>query len=180
MKSRKSKVLFKQRPTDYGGSLLTTRAARKGGRPLATRLTMHLVLRSTKATGDWSFKRPANEVKILAIIRKFSTRYGVRILSLANVGNHLHFQIKLGNRYTYQPFIRAITSAIAMAVTGASRWNPVKTKFWDRRPFTRIVKGYRAFLTLKDYISVNIFEGMGYSRDHARWIVRNKPSWDTG
>lgn len=176
----KTKNLFKQRPTDYGGSLLKTRAGRKGGRPLAMRLTMHLVLRSTKATGDWSFKKRSNEVKILAIINKFSARYGVRILSLANVGNHLHFQIKLGNRFTYNSFIRAVTSAIAMAVTGTNRWNPLKIKFWDRRPFTRIVKGYRAFLTLKDYIRVNIFEGMGYSREHARWIVRNKLRWDSG
>ncbi len=98
MKPRKNKYLFKQKPSDYGGSLLKTRSGRKGGRPLATRLTMHLVLRSTQATGDWSFKKQANEIKIRAIINKFSTRYGVRILSLANVGNHLHFQIKLGNR----------------------------------------------------------------------------------
>src|SRR4051812_1508681 len=101
---------------------------------------MHLVLRSTKAKGEWSFKRAANEKKIQAILQRFSARYGVRVLSLANVGNHLHFQIRLTNRHTYRPFIRAITSAIAMAVTGASRWKPLKKepkdRFWDYRPFT--------------------------------------------
>lgn len=59
-----------------------------------------------------------------------------------------------------------------MAVTGASRWKKIdKLKFWDRRPFTRIVIGRRAFLGLKDYIRINNIENFGFARDHARFIV---------
>jgi hypothetical protein len=97
----------------------------------------------------------------------------VRILSLANLGNHLHFQLKLTNRHTYRPFIRGLTSAIAMAVTGWSRWNlpPQGARFWDYRPFTRVVPGRQGFLTLRDYIQLNRLEGRGCSRAQARWIV---------
>src|SRR4051812_4848501 len=127
----------------YGGELLKTRHGRSRPRPLDTRSTMHLVLRSSKAKGEWSFKRPRHERAIQAVLKKFADRYGIRVLSLANVGNHLHFQIKLTNRHMYRPFIRAVTAAIAMAVTGASRWKPLKKeakdRFWDYRPFTRIV-----------------------------------------
>lgn len=77
----------------------------------------------------------------------------------------------MAHRNTYKPFIRALTGAIAMAVTGANRWKPLKEKFWDRRPYSRVVRGFRAMLTLNDYIEVNQIEGIGASRKHARALV---------
>jgi hypothetical protein len=171
----KQLTYLKNEPKAYGGSLLKTRAGRSRPRPLETRTTMHLVLRSSKAKGPWSFKQTKNEKRIREIVSKFSAKHGVKVLSLANVGNHLHFQIKLSNRYTYRPFIRATTAAIAMAITGASRWKPLKTKasdrFWDRRPFTRIVHGLRAFLDLRDYVRLNQMEGEGMPREIGRWVM---------
>ncbi|MGE4131765.1 MAG: transposase [Bdellovibrionales bacterium] len=87
---------------------------------------MHLVLRSSLARGRWSFLRPHNKQKIQSLVEKFAKRYGVRILSLANVGNHLHFHIQLTSRLMYKPFIRALTASIAMAVTGVNRWTRQK------------------------------------------------------
>jgi REP element-mobilizing transposase RayT len=163
--------LLKNMKSAYGGELLKSRKGRASGRPLAVRQTMHLVLRSTKARGEWSFRRKHNADRVAAIIHKFSQRYGVKILSLANVGNHLHFHIQLSNRYTYAPFIRGVTSAIAMAVTGASRWNKLGVKFWDYRPFTRVVQGWRAVLNLRDYIRINQLEGQGYARIEAQFAA---------
>jgi putative transposase len=188
----RQKELFKKNEKAFGGTLMTTVTGRIGCRPLHTRRTMHLVLRSTKAVGDWSFKKPKNEQRIKIIIEKFSKKYGIKILSLANVGNHLHFQIKLSNRFTYASFIRAVTGSIAMAVTNSSRWNPlksrptkikgtkksphkiaqVKDRFWDYRPFTRIVKGFTAFLRLKDYIELNRLEGFGVRKEQGRFLIK--------
>ena len=177
--------LLKPTAKSYGGELLKTRKGRSTGRPLSTKDSMHLVLRSTKARGDWSFKKQGNEKKIRGIVEKFSVKYGVKVLSLGNVGNHLHFHIKLTHRAGYKPFIRAVTAAIAMAVTGTSRWtskNQTKNgggkrlKFWDYRPFTRVVQSFRAFLTLKDYIEVNQLEGLGVDRIDARFLIANKNS----
>lgn len=198
--------LLKKMPNSYGGELLKTRKGRARGRPLDTKNTMHLVLRSSKAKGDWSFKKSKNARNINAIIAKFSKKYGVRILSYANVGNHLHFHIKLTNRHTYKPFIRAISSAIVSAVTGCNRWQSLddihesqlhsyaskavvaassksgksKTKFWDYRPFTRVVIGFRALLGLKDYIRINQMEGFGFTRSEARgclWVESQILRW---
>jgi hypothetical protein len=58
-----------------------------------------------------------------------------------------------------------------MAITGASRWKPLKTKFWDYRPFTRVVRGLRALLGLRDYIEINQMEGYGYDRSEARFYL---------
>jgi hypothetical protein len=185
----------------YGGDLLKSRAGRLRGRPLSTKATMHLVLRSSKAKGNWSFRKPRNATCVNRIIDKFSVAYGVRVISMANVGNHLHLQIKLSNRFGYVPFIRAVTAAIAMAVTGRNRWSIANSdgkaeglnadqmtetnsnlhrlsakeskreKFWDCRPFTRVVEGFKAVLTLRDYIRINQLEGAGNHRVDARFML---------
>lgn len=165
---------FKKHRSDYGGDLQTTRKGRQGPRPISTKHSMHLVIRSTKATKTWSMRQPHHKAKIKAILNKFAKRFGVLLISEANVGNHLHLEIRLSNRHTYKPFVRAVTAAIAMAITGASRWNPKKIKFWDHRPFTRIAETWKEVLNLRDYIKLNQFEGRGFKRAEARLLVQGK------
>lgn len=178
----------------YGGSLRNTRRGRMGARPLSTRSTMHLVLRSSKAKGLQSFLRPQNAKRVKSIVDKFSFIYGVQILSQANVGNHLHIHLRLTNRYGYSPFIKAITGAIAMAVSGRNRWTANQAeasapqaaarditgditgdtgngKFWDHRPFTRVIEGLRGILRIEDYVRINQLEALGFQRPAARRMI---------
>jgi REP element-mobilizing transposase RayT len=174
MKRAQLKLLATE-PSAYGGTLLKTRKGRARGRPLAVKNSMHLVLRSSHAKGDWSFRRSINRKKIEAVFRKFSVRYAVSIVSIANVGNHIHLEIRLSSRFTFKPFIRATTAAIAMAITGRNRWTTDKikrVKFWDYRPYTRVVMGFKALLGLRDYIRINQLEGYGYHRREAEFFVR--------
>jgi len=55
-----------------------------------------------------------------------------------------------------------ITAAIMMTVTGISRWSKIKLdkKFWDQRPFSRIIVGAKALATITDYIKINQYEGL--------------------
>jgi REP element-mobilizing transposase RayT len=159
----------------YGGDLLKTRKGRRHGRPISTRNSMHFVLRSTQAKGAWSFTRQRQ--KISRILEDFAVRHGVILRSFANVGNHLHLHVQITNRHHYKAFIRAITAAIMMAVTGASRWKKVNLpkKFWDRRPFSRIILGFQAALKLQDYVRINQFEGWSLSRERAQfWLTWEK------
>lgn len=184
----KQLAFFKKGRSAYGGDLMKKRAGRTGPRPLDTRNTMHLVLRSSKARGTWSFLVGQNPKKIKEIVSKFGSKYGVRVISLANVGNHLHFQVKISNRYTYPAFIRAISAAIAMRVTGAGKGAKMKDlvkektglekRFWDYRPWSRIVQSFRALLNLRDYIEINRYEGYGYDRAEARWLITGRLPWE--
>jgi hypothetical protein len=61
-----------------------------------------------------------------------------------------------------------------MAITGRSRWQKSEGKFWDRRPFTRVIVGFRSWLGLQDYIRINQMEGAGVQREHAEFIVREQ------
>ncbi|MGE4133979.1 MAG: hypothetical protein AB7F86_20245, partial [Bdellovibrionales bacterium] len=119
---------------------------------------------------------PDNKKKDRSIVHKFSNKYGVRIHSLANVGNHLNFHLQLTNRHTYKPFIRALTASIAMAVTGVNRWTKrsgQKAKFWDYRPYTKVVMSLRQFLNLRDYVQINQYEGYGVERATATYLVKS-------
>lgn len=172
-------------PAAYGGRLLTTRQGRSRPRPVAVDQSMHVVVRSSRAEGLWSLRRHAGRVD--KILRRFASKYGVSIHSSANVGNHLHLHLSFPSRRSYMCFIRATTGAIALAVTGASRSYRLKNRagdrFWDRRPFTRIVTSARAWLRLKDYILVNQLEGLGHKRMAAKLMValrraKERRDWD--
>ncbi len=106
-------------------------------RPISSRESMHLILKSSKARGEWSFRAPKNRQKVLALLQKFANRNAVKILSAANADSHLHIHLRLTSRHLYRAFIRGVTSAVAMAITGASRWKKMEGKFWDYRPFSR-------------------------------------------
>jgi hypothetical protein len=182
MKSRAPQLdLLKRQHKSYGGELRKTQEGRQGPRPISTQTSMHMVLRSTHAKGKWSFALPHHRENIRQVIKKFSLKYRVQVVRLANVGNHLHFELRLSSRQNFRPFIRALTSAIAMVVTGASRWAPLRTlisqnskgpkdRFWDYRPFTRIVENFSGLLRLRDYLRINQLEGYGYGRTRAKAI----------
>lgn len=163
---------LKKDPDAYGGELLKTRRGRARPRPVATnKCSMHVVLRSSKARCGWSLKK--HSVRINKILAKFARRHGVEIHDTATQHNHLHWHMTFSTRRGYVRFIRAVTAAVAMLVTGASRWHPSKRRdrFWDRRPFTRIVRTPAALLRLKDYIVLNKLEALGYGRIEARFLI---------
>ena len=165
----KQQSQFKARKTDHGGDL---KHPQKRARPLSTRDSMHLVLRSTKAKGKMSFYRHKKQID--QILQKFAAKYHIQLKSYANAGNHIHLHLKLFKRQSYIKFIRAVTAAIMMKVTGfcRDRPKPLDFQFWDQRPFTRLVRSYKAFQNLVDYIQINVFEAMGYSRQEARAEVK--------
>jgi REP element-mobilizing transposase RayT len=158
----------------YGGEHQKSRAGR-GARPITHNYSMHFVLRSSRARGEWSFRRPRNHARVQAILGRFARKYAVELRSYAIHLNHLHLHVKLPSRKAYVRFIRALTSAIAMAVTGMSRWSKLRVKFWDRRPFSRPILDERAELRVRDYIRINQLETMGYERAAARFeLAREK------
>ena len=105
-------------------------------------------------------------------MRKFARKNHIQLLSVATAGNHLHLHIKVKSRAFFRAFIRAVSSAIMMKVTGYSRWKkaPEEFQFWDQRPFSRIISTWKEFLNLKSYIEINQWEGLGYSKNVARQL----------
>lgn len=161
-------------PRLFGGSLLKGHA--KIARPLNTKEAVHLVLKSKQAIGPSSMLRPHNTKKIDAIIREQAKASGITIYQLVNVGNHLHMVLRIKNLFLYDRFIRSVTGLIARHVTRRERARGRKflslaelikkesglssqlsntRRFWEARPFTRLIAWGRDFNYVKNYMDKN-------------------------
>lgn len=115
-----------------------------------------------------------NVVKVSTFMRNFSAKRGVRIIRAANVGNHLHMQIKIPNRAVYVRWVRGLTSGLAMILAGRDGLRKLTRSFWDYRPFTRVVRGFRALINMRDYIEINQLESSGAPRVAAIYYIKGK------
>ena len=160
--------LFPALKSEFGGSLLRSNA--KVARPLHTKKSIHLVLKSKFAIGRHSLLAPKHILEVDRIVRSQAKACGIKIYHFINVGNHLHLVMKIKNRVLYARFIRAISGLIARLVTGRERAKakiissskdsaiPTKFKFWQARPFSRVVSWGREFNTITKYMNKNRFE----------------------
>ncbi len=142
----------------FGGSYLKNHPKEK--RPITTRKSMHLVMRSLLAVGTRSFLR--QDQKLQAIINKQAKRFGVKIYRFANGGNHLHIVILPRSRKAFNAFIRSITGLIARFVMKTQRGTPMRESFWEKRPFTRVVEWGNAFKNVCAYLVQNTLEALGF------------------
>lgn len=160
----------------FGGSKPTGK--RKTTRPISTKDSMHLVLRAQSAQGSYNFLLPQNFLKIEKIVLKYSRKYSVKIESFANVGNHLHFMIRCRTRVGFQRFLRVVTGLIAREITGVQKGRKLKTlqtRFWMGLAYTRVVKGFKAYGYLLDYIKANRLEAFfGKDMREAYLLARKK------
>jgi len=142
--------------------LLNKKTPMRGKRPISTQRPMHLVMRSTLACGERSFLKKSNARQIDSLVRKLAKEKGVKLYRFANSGNHLHFLLLPSSRAAFRVYIRAITGVIARISLGVERGKAKGLKFWDARPFTRIVEWGRDFRGMCDYVLQNTLEAIGF------------------
>lgn len=159
----------------YGGS--HTKGKRKTRRPFDPKQALHVVLRSSRARGEFSMLRPRHCNHIRGLVDRLKARWGVSVYRYANVGNHLHLLIRAKTRADWQGFIRELAGGIAMIVTGARKGAALERSvkrskaaglaqsaeraFWDHLVFTRIVRFGRDFNNVARYVATNLWEGFG-------------------
>lgn len=143
---------------EHGGAV--NKGKRKAARPFNKKKAIHLVLRSSRARGKWSFLAAQNKFKIEGIIGAQAKKWGIVIYKLGNSGNHLHIAVRAHDHACFKGFLRTITGLVARAVTGSRKGNPVG-KFWDELAYTRLLNWGREFDLLINYVKINILEGKG-------------------
>jgi REP element-mobilizing transposase RayT len=173
--SKAKNLAFIKKPIlAYGGDL-RKKAENRGPRPLVFRSgSMHITLRSLMAKGIYSFQHSSKRQKVKNFVYSFSQGKGVKILSYANVGNHIHLHVKLHNQALYFGWIRGLSSGLAMishGLEGLKKLKDLNQKFWDQRPFSRVIRSFKHFLNTKSYVEVNILEGMGMPRAQAELLI---------
>jgi REP element-mobilizing transposase RayT len=198
MSARKQRNLFDQiakrgrkstRPRGQFGGIYFKNYNPKEKRPIDSQKALHVVLKSSQARGERSFKHRRYEQKIWNLIESHAKRNGVKIYAYANAGNHLHLLIR-AKREGYTKFIRSVTGLIARLVGNSERGRPLtnsnknghssQRKFWDSRPFTRVVSfAKREYRVIKAYLLRNTLEAIGWMtyRERDKKLPREIRDW---
>src|SRR4051794_8972480 len=122
----------------HGGD--TRKGQRKIERPIATKKSMHVILRSSVARGRYSLLQTQHARFIEKILVSKGRKHGVRIEQQANSGNHLHLLVRAQTRTGFQNCLRDVTGKIAQKITGAKKGNAFGKRFWDVLAFSRLVQ----------------------------------------
>ncbi len=143
----------------FGGDLLKRK--RKSARPIATKRAMHTTLRSEWAKGPHSFLMAHNAAFIRAKFKALSNQFGICIYESSINSNHLHLLTRAKSREGYKSFLRTLSGAIAMKITGARKGAGLGKRFWLGRPWSRIIAWGKAFTIAKNYVIQNSLESLG-------------------
>jgi REP element-mobilizing transposase RayT len=145
------------KPWSFGG--LSLRKRRKTKRPLIEGRWTHLVLKSSRARGDWSLLKRCNRLHAEELLRQVSRRFYVQVKagSFVNMGNHLHLVVRFNDRQQFGKFLKSFSAQLARRVTGARRGQP-RGRFWDGIPFTRVLRTSFEELQLRGYLRANLIE----------------------
>lgn len=181
----KNKPWSKGVSLSHGGSLRQKRKGRRF-RPLSTRNPVHLVLKANRFHMRTGFRSSLAHQIVLKIIKRYAKMFFIKVEQIAICGDHCHLLVRLPSRAHGQHFFRVVAGQIAQefgkqgllkSVTGTpkgmKREQVQQPKLWLFRPFTRVVKGFRAYKIVRDYIQLNLKEAEGkiaYKKDRLRGL----------
>ena len=151
--------LFSPEPTSHGGSRSVGK--RKTTRPFDRRQAIHVTLRASGATREWSMLAHKHKGYVYLEGDRIARKSNIKLYRFVNVGNHLHLVVKARSQKDFQRFLRVLTGKIAMLVTGARKGKPLAKRFWDLLAHTKLIQWGRQFENLSKYMEKNFREAEG-------------------
>lgn len=163
----------------HGGVLRQKRKGR-GRRPISCSEPLHVVF---KINRDQLLRKSLRDYKNFALVKKILARYSKRFLikidQVSIQADHIHCLVRTSRRSHFHFFFRVVAGQIAQqfqnrqllkeAVTGTPagterRKGQGSLKLWRYRPFSRVVRGWKAYRVARDYIQLNEKEARGEIR----------------
>ncbi len=138
-----------KKSTAFGGSLLKDKKNRTA-RPLSCSEHMHMILKSSHMNGEASLFKKENRDLFIGLLKTLSEKYHIKIIEYELVGNHIHILFKIACGALYRKFIRCLTGQFAKKMI--QRHGLKVKRFFDERPFTRVVKFGRDLIRVTTYI----------------------------
>lgn len=159
------------------GGVLRKKQLGRGSRPLSTKEPIHAVFKvERRRLRHKSLRSPQSFKLVLKIIEKYSKYFVIKIEQLSVQNDHVHLIIRTTRRRQFHHFFRVVAGQIAQKfekegllaaqscqMTDTPRTSRGEHKYikratesiWKYRPFTRVVRGWKAYQTVKDYIQLN-------------------------
>ena len=154
-----------------GGTLRNSRRGRQA-RPLSTKDPLHLVFKVNKGTVTGGLRAPRNSARLQKVLRKYAKRFYIRIEQFSIQTDHIHILIRAPKRTLAQHFFRVLAGQFAQCLTKSFRQSYTGKRIWKHRPFSRVVRGWKPYLIIRDYIQLNEQEALGrtYSKTRLRGL----------
>lgn len=172
MKQRSFERIHWQHRYASGGILRRQRAGRKS-RPLSTREPIHLAFKADKTLIPRGFRAPKRFRVIQQNLRRYSRKFGIGVDQVSVQGDYIHLLIRLGKRSLGQNFFRVLAGQIAQQFQKQGLVTGTPKRLWKHRPFTRVIRGWRAFKIAKAYVRLNEKEALGeisYKKERLRGL----------
>ena len=169
----------------HGGALRRLSGGR-GVRPLACKLPLHVVFKINRSRLKRRSLRSNQSFRLIhKIVRNYAKMFFVKVEQITIQPDHLHLLIRTSRRSLFHHFFRVVAGQIAqqflkwgLSFEKTERWPKARVTgtpnqglnmkypersedFWKFRPFSRVVKGYKAYQIIKDYIQLNEQEVTG-------------------
>ncbi|MES3037605.1 MAG: transposase [Bdellovibrionota bacterium] len=144
----------------HGGTLRKKRDGRKA-RPLSGRDPLHLVFKINIKALPKGLRHPRNFRIIREVVKQYSKRFFVRVEQISIQRDHVHLLVRAPRRQFYQYFFKVVAGQIAQRVTGTFKATYEGVRIWKERPFTRVIKGWKSYRIVRNYIQLNEKEVLG-------------------
>jgi len=156
----------------YGGELRKSRQGR-GMRPLSTRDPLHLVLKVRPGELKKGLRDPETHTLVHRLLKKYSKKFFIKVEQFSVNSDHIHLLVRCSKRSFFHNFFRVFAGQIAQQATHTFSTKKEGKSFWKARPWSRVIKGYKAYLQVRDYVKLNVLEASGrraYRKERTRGL----------
>ena len=162
----------------HGGELRRKRKGR-GRRPLSTKDPLHVVFKLRKIKLRRGSLRGSSEFALVEkLIARYAAKFFIKIEKKSIQKDHLQLLIRTSRRSLFHHFFRVLAGQIAQRFEKEGLLKVTDTPagsggLWLARPFSRVVRGYRAFKIVVNYILLNEMEVTGrlaYRKERLRGL----------
>ncbi|MBC7456975.1 MAG: hypothetical protein H7235_01925 [Bdellovibrionaceae bacterium] len=171
------------RQFNHGGTLRNQRAGR-GRRPVSTKESLHVVFKVDKHKLRSKTLRSIKSYNLVKkIVKIYARRFFVQLEQVSIQNDHCHLLVRTKRRSSFHHFFRVVAGQIAQifekegllsSVTDTPNGQQTHTvdmkrgtKLWLYRPFSRVIRGYKSYVTIRNYIQLNEKEALGQIRYHS-------------
>ncbi|WP_413582190.1 transposase [Bdellovibrio sp. HCB288] len=153
----------------HGGTLRNSSFGR-GARPLSGKDPIHLVFKVNIKAVKGGLRSSKNFNLMTLLLKRYSYKFFVKVEQFSIQRDHIHLLIRGGRRSQIQSFLRVVAGQFAQRLTDTPNTKNDGPRVWKHRPYTRVVKGHRAWVTVRNYIQLNECEAKGrpYSKTRLR------------
>ncbi|WP_413295153.1 transposase [Bdellovibrio sp. HCB185ZH] len=154
------------------GGILRRSSKGRGARTLSHRHPMHLVFKVNKAAVKSGLRSSRSFALMTRLLRRYAVKFYVKVEQFSVQTDHVHILVRGRRRSNLQSFMRVLAGQFAQCLTDTHSQKNDGPKVWKYRPFSRVIKGYKPYQIVRDYIQLNELEALGrpYSKTRLRGL----------